>query len=117
MPVTLDQFVSEARSRVEAAKSAKPLRELHAMAADRTLRGFHRSLMEASVSGIAIIAELKLASPSKGQLRGSLHVGSVVSSYAEAGAAALSVLTDVHFFQGSAAYLEQARPRPHTMTP
>ena len=108
MPVTLDQFVSEARARVEAAKKTKPLRELHAMAADRTMRSFHRSLTQAAVSGIAIIAELKLASPSQGQLRGSLHIGSVVSSYAEAGAAALSVLTEEKHFMGSLVNLKEA---------
>jgi indole-3-glycerol phosphate synthase len=108
MPVTLDQFVAEARVRVEAAKRVMPLRELHTMAADRTMRHFHRSVTQASVNGIAIIAELKLASPSQGQLRGSLHIGSVVSSYAEAGAAALSVLTEEKHFMGSLANLKEA---------
>ena len=56
-----------------------------------------------------MIAEIKKASPSKGVLRERFDPAGIAESYAEHGAAALSVLTDVHFFQGSAAYLEQAR--------
>jgi len=56
-----------------------------------------------------VIAEVKKASPSKGVLRERFVPAEIAASYAEHGAACLSVLTDVQFFQGDSAYLEQAR--------
>jgi indole-3-glycerol phosphate synthase len=57
----------------------------------------------------AVIAEVKKASPSRGVIRADFRPAEIAASYAAAGAACLSVLTDVDFFQGSDAHLQQAR--------
>ena len=61
----------------------------------------------------AVIAEVKKASPSKGVLREDFIPADIAQSYAEYGAACLSVLTDVQFFQGSVDALKQARASCH----
>ncbi|HEY8876697.1 MAG TPA: indole-3-glycerol phosphate synthase TrpC [Roseateles sp.] len=72
--------------------------------------GFERSLRASIAAGhAAVIAEIKKASPSKGVLREDFQPGLIAESYARNGASALSVLTDERFFQGSAAYLREAR--------
>ncbi len=73
-------------------------------------RDFVAALRERIAAGrCAVIAEIKKASPSKGMLRDSFDPALIAASYATHGAACLSVLTDVQFFQGSAQYLGQAR--------
>jgi indole-3-glycerol phosphate synthase len=75
-----------------------------------TLRGFETSLRNKIAAGQAgVIAEVKKASPSKGVLREDFRPSQIAQSYAGHGAACLSVLTDVQFFQGSPEYLKQAR--------
>jgi indole-3-glycerol phosphate synthase len=74
------------------------------------LRGFEASLRRSIAAGHAgVIAEVKKASPSKGVLRADFQPAAIAESYAKGGAACLSVLTDVQFFQGATAYLQQAR--------
>ncbi|HEX2531885.1 MAG TPA: indole-3-glycerol phosphate synthase TrpC [Burkholderiaceae bacterium] len=78
--------------------------------AKRSLRGFEAGLRATIAAGHAgVIAEVKKASPSKGVLREDFHPAEIARSYAEHGAACLSVLTDRQFFQGTSEYLQQAR--------
>ncbi|GMA48689.1 indole-3-glycerol phosphate synthase [Alicyclobacillus contaminans] len=70
-------------------------------------RGFRRAIAEAE--GLAVIAEFKKASPSKGAIAPHLDPVEMATSYASAGATAVSVLTDSRYFQGSLADLERVR--------
>lgn len=95
-----------------AERSARlPLAELSARVADLPpTRGFAAALEACIVAGRpGVIAEVKKASPSQGVIRADFDPAAIARSYAAAGAACLSVLTDADFFQGSEAFLEQAR--------
>ena len=95
-----------------AERSARvPLAELSARVADlASTRGFAAALeVKIEAGAPAVIAEIKKASPSQGVIRGDFDPAAIARSYASAGAACLSVLTDADFFQGSEAYLQQAR--------
>jgi indole-3-glycerol phosphate synthase len=108
MPVSLDQIVRSTRGKVAETKRTADLRELEQRAEQQVPRGFRRALVEKSKAGAAVIAELKKASPSKGLIRGNFFVEQLAQELEVAGAAALSVLTDAEFFQGSLANLRAA---------
>jgi len=111
MSTVLDEILAVTRKRVEQLKIQRSLADL-AREAERiktTPRGFRKSLLAASENGgVAIIAELKKASPSKGVIRGTFHVGGLAMQLEKAGAAALSVLTEEKFFDGSLGNLQEA---------
>jgi len=88
-----------------------PLQELHRRIEGAPApRGFVRAIEGRLAAGRpAVIAEIKKASPSRGILRADFRPAEIAKSYAHHGAACLSVLTDVDFFQGSDAYLQEAR--------
>jgi indole-3-glycerol phosphate synthase len=107
----LDKIVAVKREEVVAGRSRRSLASWRDEAeARRDLRGFGAALRAKVAAGqAAVIAEVKKASPSKGVLREHFVPAEIATSYAAHGAACLSVLTDERFFQGSAAYLQQAR--------
>jgi indole-3-glycerol phosphate synthase len=108
MPAVLDRILTATRVRVAEAKRAADLRELERRAGLHAPRGFRRALQSKSAEGVAVIAELKKASPSKGLIREEFRPAELARELESAGAAALSVLTDEEFFQGSLANLREA---------
>lgn len=107
----LDKIVAVKQQEVAASAKKKSLQAMRADAESRVLtRDFVGAMRQKIAAGqAAVIAEIKKASPSKGLLREDFIVADIAQSYAEHGAACLSVLTDVSFFQGCADYLKQAR--------
>jgi indole-3-glycerol phosphate synthase len=108
MAVSLDQIVAATRRRVAEAKRSANLQRLEQQADLHVPRGFRRALAIRSETGPAIIAELKKASPSRGLIRADFNPEDLAAELEAAGAAALSVLTDEEFFQGSLDNLERA---------
>lgn len=107
----LTKIVAVKHQEVAAAMRRKPLDAVRFDAESRVLtRDFAGALRAKIAAGKpAVIAEVKKASPSKGVLRADFIPADIAQSYAEHGAACLSVLTDKDFFQGSVDYLKQAR--------
>lgn len=121
MAAFLDEIVAATRRRVDQTRQTADLRELKRRAERHVPRGFRRALENSAVAenatrvghppardGIAVIAELKKASPSKGLIRASFDVEQLAPELEAAGAACLSVLTDEEFFQGSLENLRKA---------
>ena len=108
MPTKLEEIVATTRERVATAKVSADRRVLSRAAQEHQPRGFRQGLRTVAESGIAVIAELKKASPSKGLIRGDFPVAKLAQELEDAGAAALSVLTNERFFQGSLQNLEIA---------
>jgi indole-3-glycerol phosphate synthase len=107
----LQQIVDVKHEEVAAARKRVSLEAMREDALSRVLtRDFVGALRRKIANGqSAVIAEIKKASPSKGLLRSDFVPADIAQSYAEAGAACLSVLTDRRFFQGQNDFLKQAR--------
>ncbi len=107
----LNRIVEVKRAEVAEALRRKSLAAMREDAESRVLTRDFLGAMRARLAAgqAAVIAEIKKASPSKGVLREDFIPADIAQSYAEHGAACLSVLTDKQFFQGSVDYLKQAR--------
>jgi indole-3-glycerol phosphate synthase len=108
MATQLDQILAHTLLQVKARKAAADFGLLERKASAHTPRGFAAGLKTAAGTAPAIIAEIKKASPSKGLIRSDFYPATLARTFQAAGAAALSVLTDEEFFQGSLANLEEA---------
>jgi indole-3-glycerol phosphate synthase len=108
MKSRLDTILDATRATVAASKSRTSLAELERRAAGHRPRGWAAALRRRASQGPAIIAEIKKASPSKGLIRADFDVEWLARRYRAGGAAALSVLTDEPYFQGSLRNLELA---------
>ena len=107
----LQRILARKHEEVAARRAALPLADIAARAAAAPpVRGFAAAIEAKIAAGhAAVIAEIKKASPSKGVIRPDFHPAEIARSYADGGAACLSVLTDIDFFQGDDDYLVQAR--------
>ena len=107
----LDRILARKVVEITERSARVPMTELVARVADLPdTRGFAAAIEAKIEAGLpAVIAEVKKASPSKGVIRVDFDPAAIAQSYERAGAACLSVLTDADFFQGSEAYLREAR--------
>jgi len=111
-PDILVKILERKAEEIAEASRRVPMAVLHEQLHDGVSapRGFVEALRLKQQQGVpAVIAEVKKASPSKGVLRANFDPAEIAASYADGGAACLSVLTDRDFFQGDADYLKQAR--------
>src|SRR5215469_6824873 len=108
MPTELEQILARTVLDLKNRKAAADFGLLERKAAAHTPRGFAAALRSVAATGPAVIAELKKASPSKGLIRPDFYPATLAPALEAAGAAALSVLTNTEFFQGSLDYLEAA---------
>ncbi|XDA99527.1 indole-3-glycerol phosphate synthase TrpC [Sulfitobacter sp. LCG007] len=106
----LDRIKAYKLEEVASDKANRPLSEVEAdAAAAPPTRPFAESLHQNSISGYALIAEIKKASPSKGLIRADFDPAALARAYADGGATCLSVLTDTPSFQGAKHFLTEAR--------
>lgn len=111
LPTILENIVARKYEEVIENRARVSLEELRRLAAQADApRGFARALRQRAEARMpAVIAEIKKASPSKGVIRENFNPAEIAASYQQGGAACLSVLTDIDYFQGSPEYLQQAR--------
>ena len=108
----LAQILDTKRTEVAAAKAARPLAEVEAAAiATGPVRGLRAALARPPGAPVRVLAEIKRASPSAGPIRPGVDPADIAAEYAEAGAAAISVLTDRDYFAGELGFLARCRDR------
>jgi indole-3-glycerol phosphate synthase len=107
----LQRILARKAEEVAERSARMPLTQLDARMREAPPARVFRAALQAKIAagGAAVIAEVKKASPSKGVMRADFHPADIARSYEAGGAACLSVLTDVDFFQGADEYLQQAR--------
>ena len=105
----LDEILDHKRREVARAKTLRPIEDLTqaALAVTEPTRGFRAALVSAPAP--AVIAEVKRRSPSKGEIRADFDPEACARAYGEGGAAAISVLTDEHYFGGHLSFLGKVR--------
>lgn len=110
-PDILKKIIQRKSEEIVERMTRVPLQEQMARAREASpVRGFVGHIKQTLATGhAAVIAEIKKASPSKGVMRENFQPAEIAVSYEQGGACCLSVLTDIDFFQGSDAYLQQAR--------
>ena len=110
-PTILRKILARKREEVTQRSARNSLSSLERRITEQTAsRGFAAALQQRiSLGEPAVIAEVKKASPSKGVIRENFQPGQIATSYQDGGATCLSVLTDIDFFQGCDAYLQEAR--------
>ncbi|MBK5377054.1 indole-3-glycerol phosphate synthase TrpC [Pseudomonas sp. TH08] len=111
VPTVLENILARKVQEVAERSARVSLSELESLAkAADAPRGFAQALLaQAKTKQPAVIAEIKKASPSKGVIRENFVPADIAKSYEKGGATCLSVLTDIDYFQGADAYLQQAR--------
>ncbi len=111
IPTVLEKIITRKHEEIAARSQQVSLAEIKVSAGQQApARGFVASIEQKLAAGqAAVIAEIKKASPSKGVIREDFYPSEIAISYEKGGAACLSVLTDVDFFQGADHYLQEAR--------
>lgn len=111
VPTVLEKILARKAEEVAARRASVSLSALESLVASADApRGFAQALIaQAKRKQPAVIAEVKKASPSKGVIRENFLPADIAKSYEAGGATCLSVLTDIDFFQGADAYLQEAR--------
>ncbi|MBC6439412.1 MAG: indole-3-glycerol phosphate synthase TrpC [Rhodospirillales bacterium] len=106
----LEKICADKRHHVAACRAKKPLSAIEAEARQRpTPLGFANALAEKATNGFGLIAEIKKASPSAGEIRADFSPALIARAYRDAGAACLSVLTDQPYFQGDDSYVLEVK--------
>lgn len=111
MATTLHDIIEHKRGEVDRAKTERPQGELEHAARDaEEPRNFFGAVVNGHTQGsTSVIAEVKHKSPSAGVIRDDFDAASIAAEYEKAGAAAISCLTDEHFFGGKLAYIQEIR--------